>query len=554
MNKLLGHCRAGVIVICLATLSIPALSQIDNPAAQQQQRNEENLRRKEIQERMLNAPGFTSPLEILPPTEQNIPLNNNLSFYLTTLNFSESSWLTKSELDSIKAKYEGQQVTFTDLKALIDGVNALYRSKGIITAKAVLPAQKIVEGEVSILLVEGRVGAISLDGNSSTHDSYILNRLAISENELIDTKKLEQELIKFNRMQDIRIKAQLEKGDSFGLTNLLLNVQEPKKHEFEAYANNTGTDETGNYRFGFSYFNNSLMGIRDKFGLSLLGSTGDKGIVLAYDMPISFSGDRLSFNFIKDDLDINSEAFADLDIEATSTNAAIEYSRPLKVDAKKQLNVVAGYELRTADTHLDGFLVQESEVNSIPIGIDYEHFDSASAFYSRLRYTIGGEKLFDKRHFSKLNLSTTYIYRKNQDVNIIVNFSGQKTSSANLPSGQGFQIGGATTVRGYNEGLISGDEGAFINLEIHHNISTPALDADPNKSLALMLFADRGYSRPHKSSDYPEESNLLGSIGLGFQFNYARSLLASIVVGIPVVTDDSIEDRWRAHFNLVYRL
>ena len=69
--------------------------------------------------------------------------------------------------------YIGQTVSFSDLNQLTEKINALYASKGDVTAHAILPPQNIENGAVHRSLVEGRVGEVGPEGRR-THRRRML--------------------------------------------------------------------------------------------------------------------------------------------------------------------------------------------------------------------------------------------------------------------------------------------------------------------------------------------------------------------------------------------
>ena len=100
-----------------------------------------------------------------------------VKFELKAVRFNDSAILPRSELDAIVAPYLGRIISFADLQAVVNGINALYDRQGFATARAVLPAQRVSEGQVRIELVEGRVGVVRLEGNTYIQPDYVTDRL-----------------------------------------------------------------------------------------------------------------------------------------------------------------------------------------------------------------------------------------------------------------------------------------------------------------------------------------------------------------------------------------
>ena len=138
------------------------------------------------------------------------------SFLLKRIDFTKSELLSEETLRGLAATVEGREVTLAEVVEVVERINTLYRERGIPTAQAVLPAQEVADGNVTIKLVEGRVGDILLEGNASTADSFILSRIGQTKGELADVGALERSMMRFNRTQDVQLRAELKPGAKFG--------------------------------------------------------------------------------------------------------------------------------------------------------------------------------------------------------------------------------------------------------------------------------------------------------------------------------------------------
>ena len=124
-----------------------------------------------------------------------------------------------------------------------------------------------------------------------------------------------------------------------------------------------------------------------------------------------------------------------------------------------------------------------------------------------------------------------------------------------------FRSGGATSVRGYNERVTSGDEGITANFEIY----TPELSQYlflPGSQLRALAFWDLGVVA--KNGDLlanERRSQNLASLGVGLRFNYMKNLNAKFDLGWAqqhIESSDSPPKNLgerndvRAHFSLSY--
>ena len=122
--------------------------------------------------------------------------------YVENIVVSPSQILTEKEIKDILEDYTQTNVTFTQLKEIVDRINKLYLEKGYVTARAYLPEQTVEKETIRIELLEGKVGDISVEGNRWTRTKYISDRITLRKGELFSIQKLEQNLMTFNRYND----------------------------------------------------------------------------------------------------------------------------------------------------------------------------------------------------------------------------------------------------------------------------------------------------------------------------------------------------------------
>ncbi len=188
--------------------------QIDNEIRRQQEQIERQTQPRKFDGNAVIAPSRETPVQLRP---------GGPSFRLKDVRFNESKFLSAAELDAIKRKYVGRTVDFAQLQLLLADVNKLYEAKGVVTGVATLPPQNVDTGVVTIKLTEGRLGRSSMDGLRQTSPEYVTQRVAVpARGEVIDVPKISRDISWFNRTNDAQIKALLQPGTSFGLTDLQL--------------------------------------------------------------------------------------------------------------------------------------------------------------------------------------------------------------------------------------------------------------------------------------------------------------------------------------------
>ena len=176
--------------LAILMIAVPATAQVvipwsADPGALQQRQIEEDRRRREM-EREERKP-VTEPLKRPAPAEPAaLPGQEAVRFLVREIQFTPSEIFTADELGRLAGEYQGRELTLADLRQLTARINELYRGKGVVTAQAIIPPQDVTRGIIRIRLVEGRLGTINLKGNDSTNERYIIDRLRLKPNDLMD--------------------------------------------------------------------------------------------------------------------------------------------------------------------------------------------------------------------------------------------------------------------------------------------------------------------------------------------------------------------------------
>lgn len=165
--------------------------------------------------------------------------------YIRKIVTSESQILSAEELESVFAEYEERWMSIDRLKTVIDKINDLYLQKGALTAKAFLPPQTVKDGVIRVELVEGRIGEIRVENNRYTKARYIRNRLGLTKGDIFYLDNLEAKLQLFNLTNDVMVIAELEAGEEYQTTDVIIKTFEPSNFQATIFTDNQGSEDTG---------------------------------------------------------------------------------------------------------------------------------------------------------------------------------------------------------------------------------------------------------------------------------------------------------------------
>jgi len=465
-----------------------------------------------------------------------------------------SEILSEKEIRKITAGYEGELHTINDLFEIVDKLNALYRSKGFITAKALLPPQKVEGGVVKIRLVEGRVGKILLKGNEHTRDSFVLNRFSLESGALVRLDLLEKDLLYFNAVNDVTLRATLRPGEQSGETDLVLKAEEPPNYEVSLLADNAGTETVGRERVGLKLVDVSLFGYRDPLTLSGYVSEGTRTFSAGYSFPINTLGTRIFAGYGFNQIDIQSGPFADLDVGGDSYSYNFNLNHPLIFSPTFTMNLFAGYQYNDSSTDFAGVTIARTKIDSVPVGFDFKRLDEYGLWYCRNTFTYGSERGHENDDFLRYNLDIVRTLIHTNEIFTIFRGNGQLSDSHPLASSEQFQVGGLSSVRGYPEGHLVGDEGYFLSAEIKFPLpytDTLVFGSSLREMLKGSFFVDHGAAFPYKGNGVSISSeDFITGTGIGLSINFSKYLTGRIDLGFPLEKHGRDIDSFQIHFSL----
>lgn len=540
------------LILSLFVLPVPARAQVTpelTPGATQ----ERSLQNQQYfqQRQQLKRQAETRDEELIEQIEADRPGTaepaGQARFRLRDVRVGPSRILSAADIDRTVQPYLNRDVTLDDLYRIVNALNDLYKQKRVPTARAILPPQEVTDGVVTIQLIEGRLGTVTVTGNATTRADFIRYRVRLNEGEPVDLTRLERDLLRFNAVFDARIKALLKPGKEFGTTDFTLTVVEPNRFEGTIYSDNTGRDETGKERGGFTIAANSLLGRRDRLSFGGVFADGTQGFNVAYDVPVGRWGTRVRISFDTSDVDVEDGPLAPLNIEGDSDVLSFVITHPFLVRAARQLTAFTGYNIKSSDTAVSGVEVFNTDVRSAVLGINYLQYDSRGYWYAQSVLTQGFDAFGGDRDFLKSNSEFSRIHFLSKRVYLLLRTSLQFSDEPFLPSSEQLQMGGLTTVRGYREGILIGDAGYFVNAELHFPVAISINNQDLFRNrLNAFVFADQGATLAVKDND---DDNTLVSAGAGFNVRINKYLNGRFVVGFPLKDDlRSDENDVRFHF------
>lgn len=503
------------------------------------QSNEERLRRYfEQQQKLLPAPVSKDPLaEPEAPARPAAALPGETRFELKAVTFTASELVPAQAFEEAVKPFLGKTVDGKDLAELLAAVNDVYIKRNITTARAVMGPQDIVDGNLHLELVEGRLGALNIEGDKYTRETFIRNRIGLSQGKVLDSSVLRDRLVRLNKTTELQVRATLQPGAARGETDVRLDVVEPERWGVDVFADNNGSDSTGRERIGLQGFVYGLMGRDDRFQANVSHAKGGNDGALSYAMPVTPWGGRLALNASRSQINIINGAFAGIDVVGKSTVYGLEFNQPVVANANWLVTGIASFSLGKSSTAIGGVQIADTKTRLWTAGASVQHLGEGRQWGFTQLYTSiqSDEPMLGRSSFQTFPGNAFLIQRLGQTRWIARGSLGWQFSKGdNLPSANLFQIGGSGSVRGYERGILSGARGYYGSLELHRLVS---------ERLDLYGFADHGVV----SGFYPTAQRITGA-GLGGLWRIKSWLTLSGDVAQAV--DKVVPDQDSMRFNL----
>jgi hemolysin activation/secretion protein len=328
------------------------------------------------------------------------------------------------------------------------------------------------------------------------------------------------------------MRALLQPGTDFGLTDLQMAVTEPPVNTLQFFYDNQGVQTTGRNEGGVFYKMHGFAGFDDRLTVYGVKAKGNLNGNVAYNFPITPWGGRFGLSYTSGQIKIVEGQLSTLNFKGRSNQAALNFAQPLFINDMWLIQANAAYAYGNSISESAAVAVSMSRYSKNTGGLSAtisgaDYAATVSPSYNSINWhdqILGGE-----RSFNTFTGSTNANYRFPAAFSATFLGSWQYTTEKLLPGDQLFSVGGPTTVRGYPTNAAAGDNGYYFNAEFHRDMS------DIVKGLDLFAFTDSGMV----FSTSPSRTQL-DSSGAGVSWTPIPALTFEGSVGFPwrvVVTD-----------------
>ena len=436
--------------------------------------------------------------------------------------YSEASLLAITEFKP------GSKLKLTDLRNMANRIAEYYHHNGYFVAQAYLPAQDILNGTVTLSIIEGKYGEIILR-NQSRLSSPLARSLLLNLNkgDLIVSAPLENSLLLLSDLPGLKVKSTLAPGASVGVSDLIVDLTPARRLSGSMDADNAGNQYTGTERLGVTVNLNEPTGYGDIATLRLL--TSGRGLSYArtsYQFQLAKVKIGLAYSNLQYSV---GQDFASLQASGTANTTSIYSIFPLIRSRKNNLNIRFAYDAKYFEDRVGLYSsVTNKSAHVLTAAIDGDLRDtysgeglssySVSWLTGKINIETPSVLATDSTtaqsngNYNKLAFNISRLQSITNSTSFYAGINGQ-SASKNLDVSEKMELGGLTAVRAYPEGESYADQGYVMNLESRTQISG---------QLQLIGFLDTGAVSIDKNP-WSSGTNRRTLSGAGAGFNWTGS-------------------------------
>ncbi len=466
-----------------------------------------------------------------PPEEGVIPFHIP-RVLIREIKVTGNTVFSVESLKEVTALYENRELTDADLESLRLALTIFYINKGYINSGAVIPDQTVVDGTITIHIIEGKLKNIEVEGNKWFRDSYIQNRIRLGAGPPLNVFTLQERLQILQQDERIqKLNSELKPDVKRGESTLIVKVQEENPFKVLLESDNYQSPSVGAERGRITLTDLNLTGFGDVLSFTYGQSSGIlPEIDVSYILPLTAYDTTLMLRYRKNDFSVIEEPFQDLEIKSKSDIASIALRQPFYRTLRHEFALALMGEYLRNRTYLDdepfsfspGVKDGKSVVSAIRFSQEYSYRDLNQVIAVRSRLSFGihalgatinpGEDIPDGRFFAWLFQAQWARRFKFLDIQTIARIDLQLANKSLLPLEQ-ISVGGRYSVRGYRENTLVRDNAFIASLESRIPLIRNRPLAD---FLEFCQFADFGTGW---NTDLPTpRPRGIGSVGLGLRW------------------------------------
>ena len=436
-----------------------------------------------------------------------VPASSDVKIIVDKLRVTGQTAYSEAELLAVTGFKPGSESSLTQLGAMALKIADFYHKNGYFLAQAYVPPQDITQRAVTIAVLEGRYGNITLRNRTNLSDAHANSLLrGLNSGDIIAIAPLEERLLLLSDTPGVIVKSTLVPGAAVGTSDLIVDVTPGQKATGSVEADNAGNRYPGEYRAGATVNINNLTGHGDVASLRAL--TSGSGLTYgraSYQVPFGRASAGIAYSYL--DYHLGKE-FSNLQAHGTAEIVSVYGSYALIRSRNTNLYALIDYDDRTYRDKADATSppsVTDKKIHAWVFGLSGDHRDrfggggfstylltwTAGDLDIRTPAALAADAVTARSNgsYNKLGFHATRLQNLAGPFSLYGSIRGQ-VASKNLDISEKMELGGMYAVRAYPEGEAFADEGYIATLE--GRMLLPKFSPSMPGQMHLIGFVDHG--------------------------------------------------------------
>lgn len=553
-----------LLQIRLVSAQTPPVSQ---SAGGLEKLGEELEEKKQLEQRILKEKGEEKETGI---TEEEKVIPEEEKIFIRKIEVEGVSFIPSEAVTAITVLYEGKKLSLREMQKICDLITDEYRKKGFVTSRAYLPPQTIKEGILKIMVIEGKLGEVEIEGNRYFKTSLLLSKLTLEAGDPFEYSDVQDSLRRMNEHPDRVVKAVLAPGKEPGTTDILLKVEDNLPVHAGLGYDNFGSRYIEKDRYSLFFEHNNIFGFDDRLYFKYQRAQASLYEMknIRYSIPLT-NDLELSLYYLRSKMKLGQE-YEDSDIRGKSDLTGLFLTERVITDDVIDLSLNCGFDYKHIRNFTMGEQTSRDEVRVFKLGADSDSRDS----WGRTIFTVEGDwgvpDIFggveDKDPFAtrigaggkffKI-VSNVYRLQPMPFSSTLLLKNNLQFSNYTLLSCEQFQIGGITNVRAYPPAEYSGDKGLASSLEwsfplyfLPKDINVPFSKSKFYDVSRVVVFYDWATTHLNKVLPGDNKHQTLRGWGFGYRFNLPKDFSLRVETAYSLGKTPSDEKHRRTYVSV----
>ncbi|MBP9226327.1 MAG: ShlB/FhaC/HecB family hemolysin secretion/activation protein [Verrucomicrobiales bacterium] len=467
----------------------------------------------------------------------------------------------------------GSSLTLGSLNQMVRDAVLAYRRSDLPVVDVLVPEQEISSGVLQLVVIEGRLGDVIVEGGSNDAESRALARqIRVERGEVIRESDLTEDLNWINKHPTRQVDLVFTPGDGYGETDVILRTEAHKELSAYVAMENSGTSDLGEARgiFGASWTGPLFFGEESILSYQfttnfdedsdLIGHSGVFANYLPWRHQVTLLGAYVETDAL---FALNNGNFVS---KGVNKQVSGRYGIPLPSIGRLSHELELGMDFKTSNSDLSFNNLQvfdtTSEIVQYSLGYNIVMRDKTGIWRldSEVVSSPGDNTLNNTDavfQTQRAGATANYTYGQvtlERDQQLVDGWTAYgrlqgQGSNANLLASETIGAGGYDSVRGWEQRIARGDSGVVGSAELRTPSFYPSTFAgfsnvrDGAYGLIFYDFASLSSKDP-----LPGQENIeMGSVGLGFRYQREEWFTLRVDYGFQVTEegfDDGNQGRW----------